>query len=335
MIFSRLFDFFRQDLAMDLGTANTLLYTPKKGIVLDEPSVVALDVRNNRVRAVGAEAKEYLGRAPETIHAVRPMKDGVIADFEVTRAMIASFVDKAVQRNRLTKPMMAICVPTGITQVEKQAVVESAKQAGARKVLLLEEPMAAAIGAGLPINEPRGNLVVDIGGGTTEVAFISMSAVTYAESLRVAGDEMDLAIQRFIRDEYKLLIGETAAEGIKMRLGEGRTLEINGKDLVEGIPKAVEIETARVRECLRGEMETIVNVVLRTLEKSPPELVTDVAGQGIFLAGGGAKLFGLQELITQRAGISAILDDAPLTTVLRGTGIALSNERECRDMFIN
>lgn len=335
MILDKFFDFFRQDLAMDLGTANTLLYTPKKGIILDEPSVVALDVRENRVRAVGAEAKEYLGRAPETINAVRPMRDGVIADFEVTKTMIASFVDKAVQRNRLTKPKMAICVPTGITQVEKQAVVESAKQAGARKVLLLEEPMAAAIGAGLPITEPRGNLVVDIGGGTTEVAFISMSAVTYAESVRVAGDEMDWAIQRFIRDEYKLLIGETAAERIKMRLGEGPTLEITGKDVVQGIPKAVQAETARVRECLSGEMDTIVNVVLRTLEKSPPELVTDVAGQGILLAGGGSKLFGLPELITQHAGISAVLDDAPLTTVLRGTGTALSNEREYRDMFIN
>jgi rod shape-determining protein MreB len=335
MLLSRLFSFLSKDLAMDLGTANTLLYTPKKGIVLDEPSVVALHAHDNRVLAVGAEAKEYLGRAPETIRAVRPMKDGVIADFEVTKTMIAAFVDKAMQRQRLGKPRMAICVPTGITQVEKRAVVESAQQAGASKVLLLEEPMAAAIGAGLPVTEPVGNLVVDIGGGTTEVAFISMSAVTYAESVRVAGDEIDEAIQRFIRDEYRLLIGLVAAEDIKMRLGEGPSLDITGKDLVEGIPRAVRIDTARVRESIQGEIDTIVNVVLRTLEKSPPELVTDVADQGILLAGGGAKLHGLPELITRHAGLSAVLDDAPLITVLRGTGTALSNEREFRDMFLN
>jgi rod shape-determining protein MreB len=335
MLLKRLFKFLGRDLAMDLGTANTLLYTPKQGIVLEEPSVVALSSHNDHILAVGAEAKEYLGRTPEKIRVVRPMKDGVIADFEVTRAMISTFVSKVVQGQRLVKPRMAICVPTGITQVEKRAVVESAQQAGAREVLLLEEPVAAAIGAGLPVTEPLGNMVVDIGGGTTEVAIISMSAVAYAESVRVAGDEIDEAIQRFIREEYRVLIGETTAERIKMSLGESSTLRVTGKDLVEGVPKAVEIEMQQVWESIRETINTIVNTVLRTLEKSPPELVTDVACNGILMAGGGAKLYGLPELITQHAGISAIVDDNPLTTVLRGTGTALHREREFRDMFLN
>ncbi|MCF8029542.1 MAG: rod shape-determining protein [Desulfohalobiaceae bacterium] len=335
MLLKRLFKFLGRDLAMDLGTANTLLYTPKQGIVLEEPSVVALSSHNGQILAVGAQAKEYLGRTPEKIRAVRPMKDGVIADFEVTKTMISSFVSKVVQGQRLVKPRMAVCVPTGITQVEKRAVVESAQQAGAREVLLLEEPVAAAIGAGLPITEPLGNMVVDIGGGTTEVAVISMSAVAYSESVRVAGDEIDDAIQRFIREEYRILVGETTAEKIKMSLGENPTLRVTGKDLVEGVPRAVEIEMQQVWENIREPINTIVNAVLRTLEKSPPELVTDVAGHGILMAGGGAKLYGLPELITQHAGISAIVDDNPLTTVLRGTGTALHKEREFRDMFLN
>jgi len=335
MLLKRLFKFLGRDLAMDLGTANTLLYTPKQGIVLEEPSVVALSSHNDQILAVGAEAKKYLGRTPEKIRAVRPMKDGVIADFEVTRAMISTFVSKVVQGQRLVKPRMAICVPTGITQVEKRAVVESAQQAGAREVLLLEEPVAAAIGAGLPVTQPLGNMVVDIGGGTTEVAVISMSAVAYAESVRVAGDEIDEAIQRFIREEYRVLIGETTAERLKMGLGESPTHRITGKDLVEGVPRAVEVEMQQVWENIREPINTIVNTVLRTLEKSPPELVTDVAGNGILMAGGGAKLHGLPELITQNAGISAIVDDNPLTTVLRGTGTALHKEREFRDMFLN
>ena len=263
------------------------------------------------------------------------MKDGVIADFDVTRAMIATFIRKVVQGLRLVKPRMMICVPTGITQVEKQAVIQSAQQAGARKVVLLEEPVAAAIGGGLPVTEPVGNMVVDIGGGTTEVGIISLSAVAYSESVRVAGDEMDEAIQRFIREEYGLLIGETAAERIKMNLHQGPTARITGKSLVKGGPQAVEIDVAKARQCIREPKNTIVNAVLRTLEKSPPELVADVADHGILLTGGGAYLYELRQEITQRAQINTFIDDDPLTTALRGTGAALKKEREYRDMFLN
>ncbi|MCF8085969.1 MAG: rod shape-determining protein [Desulfohalobiaceae bacterium] len=336
MLLNKLFNFFGKDLAMDLGTANTLIHTPRDGIVLNEPSVVALSNRDNKVLAVGAEAKEYLGRAPEKkLRAIRPMKDGVIADFDVTSAMIATFIRKVLQGVQLIKPRIMICVPTGITQVEKQAVIQSAQQAGARQVLLLEEPVAAAIGGSLPITEPIGNMVVDIGGGTTEVGIISLSAVAYSESIRVAGDEMDEAIQRFIREEYGLLIGETAAEKLKMNLHQGPTARITGKSLVEGVPQAVQIDMARVRESIREPISAIVNTVLRTLEKSPPELVSDVMDHGILLTGGGALLYGLPQQITQQAQVSTFVDDDPLTTALRGTGAALQQERELRDMFLN
>jgi rod shape-determining protein MreB len=336
MFFSTLSRFFGKDLAMDLGTANTLLYTPRDGIVFNEPSVVALSSRDDQVLAVGTEAKEYLGRTPESIlRAVRPMKDGVIADFEVTKAMIATFISKVVQGLQLAKPRIMICVPTGITQVEKQAVIKSAQQAGSREVLLLEEPVAAAIGGGLPITEPVGNMVIDIGGGTTEVGIISMSGVAYSESVRVAGDEIDAAIQRFIREEYGLVISEIAAEQIKLNLDKGPTIRIRGKNLVHGVPEAKEVEMAPIRKSIEEPVTTILNTVLRTLEKSPPELVADVVDNGILLTGGGAMLYGLRQLITQRAQINAIMDDDPLTTALRGTGIALKKEREFREMFIN
>ncbi|MFP4428545.1 MAG: rod shape-determining protein [Desulfovermiculus sp.] len=341
MVFTRLFGFLGKNLAMDLGTANTLIYTPKDGIVLNEPSVVALDSRSEKVIAVGKEAKEFLGRTPERIRAIRPMKDGVIADFEVTKTMIAFFISKVIRGLQLIKPKIVICVPTGITQVEKRAVIESAQQAGAREVRLVEEPMAAAIGAKLPIHQPMGNMVVDIGGGTTEVAVISLSSVAYAESVRVAGDEMNEAIQRYIKDEYKVLIGENAAEKIKIELGsavpfpEPRTRRVSGKHMVDGRPKTIEINDGQIRESIREPVNMIVTAVRNALEKTPPELVTDVSNNGMLLAGGGAMLRGLDQLISQQSEISVIVDEEPLTTVLRGTGIALEQEKSMEYVFVN
>ncbi len=341
MFFSKLFGFLGKNLAMDLGTANTLLYSPKDGIVLNEPSVVALDVRNDSILAVGREAKEYLGRTPDRIRAVRPLKDGVIADFEVTKAMISYFVRKVITGMRIVKPRMVICVPAGITQVEKRAVVESALQAGAREVKLIEEPMAAAIGAGLPIHEPRGNMVVDIGGGTTEVAVISLSAVAYSESVRIAGDELNDAIQRYVQDEFQLLIGENMAEAAKIQiasavpLAEPLQYRVAGKNLVDGNPKSVVLTDAHVREAIREPVAAIVAAVRRALEKTPPELVADIATNGLLLAGGGALLKGLDKLITQQSALMVHIDDDPLTTVVRGTGRSLEDEATFSKVYIN
>ena len=341
MFLNKLFGFLGKNLAMDLGTANSLLYAPREGIVLNEPSVVAVDNRTGKVLAVGKEAKEFLGRTPEKITAIRPLKDGVIADFEVTKTMIAFFIRKVIKGLQLIKPKIVICVPTGITMVEKRAVIESAQQAGAREVRLIEEPMAAAIGAKLPIDQPLGNMVIDIGGGTTEVAVISLKSVAYSESVRVAGDEMNEAVQRFIRDEYKLLIGENLAEKIKLRLGsalplnEPKTMRISGKNMVDGIPKSIEINDSQVRESIREPLNMIVMAVRRALEKTPPELVTDIADNGILLAGGGALLQGLDRLISEKSEISVVVDDDPLTTVLRGTGFAMENEKDMEAAFIN
>ncbi|MCF8106618.1 MAG: rod shape-determining protein [Desulfohalobiaceae bacterium] len=341
MFLNKLFGFLGKNLAMDLGTANSLLYAPREGIVLNEPSVVAVDNRTGKVLAVGKEAKDFLGRTPEKITAIRPLKDGVIADFEVTKTMIAFFIRKVIKGLQLIKPKIVICVPTGITMVEKRAVIESAQQAGAREVRLIEEPMAAAIGAKLPIDQPLGNMVIDIGGGTTEVAVISLKSVAYSESVRVAGDEMNDAVQRFIRDEYKLLIGENLAEKIKMRLGsampfsEPKTMRISGKNMVDGIPKSIEVSDAQIRESIREPLNMIVMAVRRALEKTPPELVTDIADNGILLAGGGALLQGLDRLISEKSEISVVVDDDPLTTVLRGTGFAMENEKEMESSFIN
>ena len=341
MFFSKLFGFLGKNLAMDLGTANTLLYSPKDGIVLNEPSVVALDVRNESILAVGREAKEYLGRTPERIRAVRPLKDGVIADFEVTKAMIAYFIRKVITGMRIVKPRMVICVPAGITQVEKRAVVESALQAGAREVKLIEEPMAAAIGAGLPIHEPRGNMVVDIGGGTTEVAVISLSAVAYSESVRIAGDEINDAIQRYVQDEFQLLIGENMAEAAKIQiasalpLAEPMQYRVAGKNLVDGNPKSIILTDAHVREAIKEPVAAIVAAVRRALEKTPPELVADIATNGMLLAGGGALLKGLDRLITQQTALVVHIDDDPLTTVVRGTGRSLEDEATFSKVYIN
>lgn len=341
MIFKRLLSFLGKNLAMDLGTANTLLYTKNDGIVLNEPSVVARDARTGAIIAVGKEAKEYMGRTPDRIQAIRPMKDGVIADFEVTKEMIAFFVRKVIQGLNIIKPSIVICVPTGITQVEKRAVIESAQQAGAREVRLVEEPMAADIGAGLPIAEPVGNMVVDIGGGTTEVAVISLSAVAYAKSVRVAGDEMNEAIQRYLQDEFQMLIGENQAERIKMTIGsayelpEPLSMEVSGKNVVTGTPATITIHDAQIREAIREPVTTIVRATRSALENTPPELVADIARNGLLLAGGGALLKGLDNLISQQTKLNVFLDDDPLTTVVRGTGRTMEESDLFHNVFIN
>ncbi len=326
---------------MDLGTANTLLYTPKDGIVLNEPSVVALDARTSKVLAMGKEAKEFLGRTPLQIRAVRPMKDGVIADFEVTKEMIAYFIKKVIRGLNIVKPKIVICVPTGITQVEKRAVIESAQQAGARNVRLVEEPMAAAIGAGRPIHEPVGTMVVDIGGGTTEVAIISLSAIAYAESVRVAGDEMNDAVQRYFQDQFQLLIGENMAERIKMTIGsafpldEPLTMDVAGKNMVTGTPTSISVSDSQIREALQEPVRAIVNAVKKALEKTPPELAGDIATSGLLLAGGGALLKGLDRLINQETNLTVHIDEEPLTTVVRGTGKTLDDQKVWSKVYIN
>ena len=340
-MFRKLFGFLGKNLAMDLGTANTLLYTPGQGVVLNEPSVVALDAERGNVLAVGREAKDFLGRTPKRIRAVRPMRDGVIADFEVTRQMIAYFIKKAIKGMMFSKPNIVICVPTGITQVEKRAVIESAHQAGINQVHLIEEPMAAAIGADLPIHEPQGSMVVDIGGGTTEVAIISLSAIAYAESVRVAGDTMDFAIQRYFQNEFQMLIGENMAERIKIAVGtacplpEQLVLEVAGKYIVTGTPRSVRVTDGHVREALAEPVRTIVQAVRQVLEKTPPELVADIGAHGVLLAGGGSLLKGLDILLHKETGLKAILDADPLTTVVRGTGRTLDNSKVYSKVYIN
>ncbi len=340
-MFGKLLGLFGKDLAMDLGTANTLLYTKNDGIVLNEPSVVAIDNDRNSVLAVGKEAKEFLGRTPQRIRAIRPMKDGVIADFEVTKQMISFFIKKVITGFSLAKPNIVICVPTGITQVEKRAVIESAQQAGARDVRLVEEPMAAAIGADLPIHEPMGNMVVDIGGGTTEVAVISLSAIAYAESVRVAGDAMNNAVQRYFQEEFKLLIGENMAERIKIKIGsahplpETLSMDVSGKDMVTGTPKSVLVTDGHVREALADPVKAIIVAVRKSLEKTPPELAGDIADNGLLLAGGGALLKGLNTLITRETNLKVIIDEDPLTTVVRGTGRTLDDRKFYSKVYIN
>lgn len=341
MNFRNLFKFMGKNLAMDLGTANTLLYVPGKGIVLNEPSVVALDTRSGQAVAVGREAKEFLGRAPDKIKPVRPLKDGVIADFEVTKTMIAFFIRKVISGFSLIKPKIVISVPTGITQVEKRAVIESGQQAGSRDVYLVEEPMAAAIGAGLPIAEPIGNMVVDIGGGTTEVAVISLSAIAYSESVRVAGDEMNEAVQRHVRDQYQLLIGENMSEKAKMAIGSADPLEqtlqtnVAGRSLLNGNPKSITITDEEIRQAIREPVDTIILAVKKALEKTPPELAADIANNGLLLAGGGALLKGLDKRIMRETELSVTIDEEPLTTVLRGTGATLQDAKQYRQVYIN
>src|SRR5512138_2792081 len=332
MVFDWLSGLFSNDLAIDLGTANTLIYVKGKGIVSCEPSVVAVQ-RDNRggkkVLAVGREAKEMLGRTPGNIKAVRPLRDGVIADFEITEAMLRYFIARAHNRRTLVKPRIIICVPFGITEVEKRAVKESAESAGAREVYLIEEPMAAAIGAGLPITEPTGNMIVDIGGGTTEVAVISLAGVVFSKSVRVGGDKMDEAISQYIKRKYNLLVGERTAELIKITIGsaypaqEIQTMEIKGRDLVAGVPKTVEISDEEIRDSLLEPINQIVEAVRLSLERTPPELASDIVDKGIVLAGGGALLRNLDVLLREETGLPIMLADDPLTAVVMGAGRAL------------
>jgi rod shape-determining protein MreB len=320
---------FSNDLAIDLGTANTLIYVKGKGIVLSEPSVVAIKKGTNQVLKVGREAKEMLGRTPGGIVAIRPLKDGVIADFDVTEQMIRAFILKSHNRKALVRPRVIVGVPSGITQVEKRAIRDSADQAGAREVYLIEEPMAAAIGAGLPVQEPSGSMIVDIGGGTTEVAVISLSGIVYSQSVRIAGDEMDEAITQYLKRKYNLLIGERTAENIKIQIGsaypfdEPRKMDIKGRDLVEGIPKTLAISDSDIREALHDPVFSIVDAVKTALERTPPELSADIAENGIVLAGGGALLHGLDTLISLETHLKVRVADDPLSCVVLGTGKVL------------
>jgi len=327
---------FSNDLAIDLGTANTLVYVKGKGIVLSEPSVVAVKTDNrakNKVLAVGLEAKRMLGRTPGNIVAIRPMRDGVIADFAVTEAMLKHFIRK-VHNNRktLVRPRIIIAVPSGITQVEKRAVRESAESAGAREVFLIEEPMAAAIGAGLPITEPTCNMVVDIGGGTTEVAVISLAGIVYTQSLRVAGDKMDEAIMQYIKRKYNLLIGERTAEIIKTAIGNAypdpqdlETIEVKGRDLVSGIPKILAIDSEEIRIAISEQIDAIVETVKIALEQTPPELAADIVDRGIVLTGGGALLKNLDKLLMEESGLPITVTEDPLSTVALGSGEAIDS----------
>ena len=331
-----LFDFilgkFSNDLAIDLGTANTLVYVKGKGIVLSEPSVVAVHMDSKGVKkvlAVGAEAKRMVGRTPGNIMAIRPMRDGVIADFDITEAMLRHFILSVHNRRTLVRPRIIVSVPSGITQVEKRAVRETVESAGAREIYLIEEPMAAAIGAGLPITEPTSSMVVDIGGGTTEVAVISLSGIVYAKSLRVAGDKIDEEIVQYMKRKYSLLIGERTGEIIKTTIGcaypdkELRTVEVKGRDLISGIPKIIEINSEEVREAIAEPISLIVDTVKDALENAPPELAGDIVDRGIMLTGGGALLRNLDILIREETGLPVTIADDPLSTVARGAGMAL------------
>ncbi len=343
-LFDRILGSFSNDLAIDLGTANTLVYVKGKGVMLSEPSVVAVkkDARGgNKVLAVGLEAKKMLGRTPGNIVAIRPMKDGVIADFEVTEAMLRHFISKVHNSRRLVRPRIMICVPTGITQVEKRAVKESAQSAGAREVYLIEEPMAAAIGADLPITEPTSNMVVDIGGGTTEIAVISLSGIVYAKSVRVGGDKMDEAIMQHVKRQYNMLIGESSAEEIKIKIGSAYPLEqemkmeLKGRDLVTGIPQNIEISSEEVRKAIAEQVDAIVQGVRIALEQTPPELAADIVDRGIVLTGGGALLKGLDKLLMQETQLPITVVDDPLTAVVVGSGRALDNLDLYREVTID
>jgi rod shape-determining protein MreB len=344
MIFDALLGFFSNDLAIDLGTANTLIYSKGQGIVCNEPSVVA--VQNDsvsgkrKVVAVGSEAKLMLGRTPESITAIRPMKDGVIADFEITEEMLRYFIRKAHNRKALLRPRIIICVPHGITEVEKRAVKESAESAGAREVYLIEEPMAAAIGAGLPITEPCGSMILDIGGGTTEIAIISLKGIVYSRSVRVGGDKMDEAIANYVKRRYNMLIGERTAEQIKIAVGsavptgENLAIEVKGRDLVQGIPRAVVVTEDEIREALVEPINQIIDVVRVALEKTPPELSSDIVDRGITMAGGGSLLRNLDRIISHETGLPVVLVDDPLSAVVIGSGTVLDQLDMLKDVII-
>jgi rod shape-determining protein MreB len=322
---------FSNDMGIDLGTATTLVYVKGEGVVLCEPSVVAIDKVNEQVMAVGEEAKRMLGRTPGNIVAIRPMKDGAIADFDTTEAMLRYFIRKVHHRQVLVRPRIIIAIPSGITEVEKRAVRDSAERAGAREVYLVEEPMAAAIGVGLPIEEPVGNMIIDIGGGTTEIAVISLAGMVFSKTIRIGGDEMDEAIIEYLKKAYNLLIGERTAEEIKIKIGsaypleEEVTLEIKGRDLVSGLPKAVTISSEEVREALSEPIKAILEVTKISLERTPPELASDIIEHGIVMAGGGSLLRGLDKIISEETGLPVHVAENPLTAVVEGTGKILDN----------
>lgn len=322
-----------KDMGIDLGTANTLVYVKGKGIVLREPSVVAINNSTRKPLAVGAEAKRMIGRTPGNIVAIRPMRDGVIADFDTTQIMLKKFIDKVIAKSAFSSPRIIVCFPSGVTEVERRAILEATKQAGARDVVLMEEPMAAAIGAGLPVDEPTGSMIVDIGGGTTEVAIISLGGIVTSRSLRVAGDELDHAIINYIKKEYNLMIGERTSENIKMELGsafklegeEEKVMDIKGRDLISGLPKTIEISEDQIREALREPVASIIEAIKITLEKTPPELSADIMDKGIMLAGGGALLRGLDVLINNETHMPVHIAETPLDCVALGAGKALEN----------
>jgi len=331
-LFDTLWGWFSNDLAIDLGTANTLVFARGEGIVVSEPSVVAVQkdhMGQQKVLAVGMEAKKMLGRTPGSIVAIRPMKDGVIADFDITEEMLRYFITKVHNRKTLARPRIVICVPSGITQVEKRAVRESAESAGAREVYLIEEPMAAAIGAGLPITEASGNMIVDIGGGTTEVAVLSLSGIVYAKSVRVGGDKLDEAIVQYLKRKYNMLIGERTAEQIKIEIGSAypdeveKIMEVKGRDLVSGIPKTIDVNASEIREALSEPVNAIVEAVRIALERTPPELAADIVDKGIVLAGGGALLRNLDLLLREETGLPVVIAEDPLSCVVLGSGKVL------------
>lgn len=329
-ILKNIFDLLSNDIGIDLGTATTLVYVKGEGVVLCEPSVVAVERGTSHVLAVGEEAKRMLGRTPGNIVAIRPMRDGVITDFEITEAMLRHFIKNVRHRRFQIRPRIVIAIPSGITEVERRAVKESAERAGAREVFLIEEPIAAAIGVGLPIQEPIGNMIIDIGGGTTEIAVISLAGVVFSKSIRIGGDEMDEAIIEYLKKTYNLMIGERTAEEIKIKIGsaypqqEEMTLEVKGRDLIAGLPKAVNITSEEIREALQEPLRAILEMTKISLERTPPELAADLIDHGIVMAGGGSLLRGLDKLISEETGLPVHVADDPLTAVVKGTGKVLN-----------
>jgi rod shape-determining protein MreB len=332
---------FSNDIGIDLGTANTLVYVKDRGIVLREPSVVAIQAGTKRILAVGDEAKRMVGRTPGNIVAIRPMKAGVIADFEITEAMLRYFIKKIHNRRKMIRPRIIIAVPSDITEVEKRAVKDSATHAGAREVFLIEEPMAAAIGVGLPVQEPAGNMIVDIGGGTTEVALISLAGIVFSRTVRVGGDEMDECIVQYMKRVYNLMIGERTAEEVKISMGSAYSVEeevnteIKGRDLVAGLPKTLTITSEEIREALQEPVSSIIDAIRITLERCPPELSSDLVDRGMILAGGGALLTGIDKLIAEQTGLPVHLADDPLTAVAEGTGVVLNELNFLRETNSN
>jgi len=331
---------FSNDMGIDLGTATTLVFVKGEGVVLCEPSVVAIERGTSHILAVGEEAKRMLGRTPGNIVAIRPMKDGVIADFEITEAMLRYFIKKVHHRRVLVRPRIVIAIPSGITEVEKRAVKDSAERAGAREVFLIEEPIAAAIGVGLPIQEPIGNMVIDIGGGTTEIAVISLAGVVFSKSIRIGGDEMDEAVIEYLKKTYNLMIGERTAEDVKIKIGSGypleeeMSLEVKGRDLVAGLPKAVTITSEEIREALQEPLRAILEMTKISLERTPPELASDLIEHGIVMAGGGSLLRGIDKLISEETGLPVHIADDPLTAVVVGTGKVLDEIRYLRKVTV-